>query len=758
MRYLVAFLACFFALALSGCSDLMQVQSEDLMGTSDMTPQYEQDPDNYICKGVASSLPCYCVFCNKESDWPSWLQYLSNFFDATLREGECAVQECSRFTYDDTLSSDDNMFIRTVSVGQGPSFTSTDVGNAFCANSLQIASKWLIGKNAPPEVPSSVRATCWLDRNILPIYMYYTEGKHIDGAKSAEIAGEFDGKGPVLLTTEVWLDSSINSRVRSVKEQIKAYDTCQKCLTVLAVNLSDKDALIKILDDPTYYTNPFDPSAPPKRLSQMVDVVGFGFRANDYESCKSEKVIGDAFAFSRYILTQYSKPTIWLYAGASEGKNVDGTCEWSTAEVRNFYQNLFALTQGMASSGILGFSLYELNDRTGPLPCNGVQGCDFGVFRYDGTQKNPAINTWSTLCRYFSDNPDILGDEKTQYRSPLVFSRNGQGGQCDFVQNTKLFNKLSSEVNPDPAFFETDPVVPDTTSIPEIRCGETCVADHPVPDSGLYDGEPTDPFNPFHCHDLSVPGSLSMIIEETADDLDISSNYYRALVEELNDGYSDILIKCVPQENVSCNPENWDMTAICQGVNDPSYPCFSYFTCTTDPPYKPCLFGFSQTKDYPGKRYPIPSNLMPEIRDCGGADYNPFNPSMSVCNGLKKFERYLLEASAFLETNWEELGRCDSDFTEDDRPWAAYFLATYLYNNESMGDASVNYAPTATLPPISEWISAFRDKNGQCTGGDDNNYIHYVRYRFSNFPSRVMSRYFSALHFCDSNCEDCCGE
>jgi len=89
------------------------------------------------------------------------------------------------------------------------------------------------------------------------------------------------------------------------------------------------------------FRQPFDPNQFTDEYSK-VDAVGFGFRANDYKDCSVENVVGTNYLFSRDILREYSKPTIWLYAGASEGNNFDGSCSWDAGMVHRFYENIYA--------------------------------------------------------------------------------------------------------------------------------------------------------------------------------------------------------------------------------------------------------------------------------------------------------------------------------------------------------------------------------------------------------------------------------
>jgi len=64
---------------------------------------------------------------------------------------------------------------------------------------------------------------------------------------------------------------------------------------------------------------------------------------NDYPYCDMDRVVSENIEFSRYILQNYSKPSIWLYVGASEG----GPCNWKAKDIQDFYSKLLERTGGL---------------------------------------------------------------------------------------------------------------------------------------------------------------------------------------------------------------------------------------------------------------------------------------------------------------------------------------------------------------------------------------------------------------------------
>jgi len=269
------------------------------------------------------------------------------------------------------------------------------------------------------------------------VYIYYTGGNYIDAARTTQIASALDGAGPALVTTEVNYASD-PATIAAVKLQVIAIDHCDKCLTVLAPKDGDMAGVDAILGDTNVYPNG-------KTMAEMVDIVGFGFRANDYPTCDANAAIAESVKFSRDILKAYSKPTIWLYAGASEGGNSDGTCRFEANAVHNFYQEIFSNAQALASAGVIGVSFYEYADRSGPLPCSPGQGCEFGIVTGAG-EKYPEINSFATMCKNYggsagSGNPN----EETDWRPLLIFSRNAEGSKCNMFDINKGFTISSTD-------------------------------------------------------------------------------------------------------------------------------------------------------------------------------------------------------------------------------------------------------------------------------------------------------------------------
>ncbi|GEM_PF-983954 len=729
----------FLAFFTAGCA--LPLSPEEKLGQHDITVPKYSDPADYVCEEVPGGEPCTCMYCEGRGNWVTELaKFIDDWFDANLGAGNCRFESCNMETYLTELEKDSDIHSRTFMLGQGPSFVSTDSANLYCEYSLQLATKWMKGDNFPPRVPLPSRAKCWLERNILPVFMYYTGSTAIDPYRTGEIAQAFDqydqvwpfsasGVGPALITTEVDFDSSDPANIELVKQQIIELDKCDKCLTVLAVKSNDMHALEQILGIPpnwdmTYY--------------DKVDIIGFGFRANDYETCNQDKILYENIKFSRDILKNYHKPTIILYVGASEGNNIAGTCEWSAEKVHNFYQTMFALTQSFASSGIIAMSFYEFVDGTGPLPCDpDVQGCNFGLFNADGTQKHPELNTWSHLCQYY-------GVE--EFRNPLVYSTNGFGQSCDFMQTNKMSNAISYEMNTQQG-LKTDEVKP-IDKEKKLNCGEVCPSEFPMHRQDVFDNTG----NHFSSRDSDGNGiadhcELYPTIEEKADDEDVSATYFRAMLEQ-ESNFKQYAVSCKnPVTSKKCNvykgpdPNHapyYSMAEICAMAGNPP-DCPRNFKCPSGK--KPCAFGVAQCIELPGE-------VNEFTRDCGGTSYYPFDPSMSVCCGINKLREALDRAEVFVANNWAELSKCTDGLDDKERGWTVYYLASNAYYGAGQG----------LQKGVLNTFVYERDKNSDCDG--EQNYIEYLKKTYppnkdgpnNEYGAQIMSRFLDAVEVCDSDC------
>ena len=727
---------------LSGCLALEEngnsaIRLEDRIKSTDITVFSQLSPTGGPCLGDQSSTPCKMMVCRNTT---SWLATLIPWYEIKLDGGNCTFMDSNITIYNDTIGERENdWWIRTFMLGAGATFTSTDRANLYCNYSLQLTTKWMNGNTTVlPEIPNDrqlARTRCWLERNVLPIYIYNTNGTAIDYQRSLDIATAFGnyvhGTGPAILVSDPFFNSSDPMSVQSVTRQIDAFrEGCPKCLVALGVRSGDELALENVLGT----------AAAPKPVKSKVDMVGFGFRNTDYVNCSPDDIIYENFHFSRVVLENYSLPTLWLYVGASKGQpaNNSSNCNWTDESVHNFYQAIFLKTQALASSGVIGMSFYEFSDRTGPLPCAPNQGCDFGLLYGNGSQKLPAMNTWWRACNLFANDT---------YRSPLMYSSNGQSTSCDFLQNRNMYNLFAGEVNAQRMNYTAVPTFPWNVNGVRPSCGEICPSETEMAKPETYDdvvnaatGEPYG-FDLSHC-------KIYPEIEEMTDLFDVSGIYMRAIIEQ-ESGYDPLVASCTINTSTLCNTERpatqtdarnyYTLPEICALALTTG--CHT-ITGAADCPegQKPCGLGIAQCTAIPSR------GIYP---GCPMSNYNPFNPSNSACCGAATLSLKLKTVQVWLNENnglrWNVLTSCQDGISSSERGWVEYYLASNLY-----------YGALALSPYDN--FAAQLNANGPCTGAIPN-YIDYLRNMSDpssppsmNYSAYVMTRYLDAVDKCQSDC------
>ena len=505
-----------------------------------------------------------------------------------------------------------------------------------------------------------------------------------------------------MLTTELSFDGTDPSAVTAVKGQIDAiHSACPKCLLVLALNSTGSAQRMYALQQ--IFGNSSDPNLKSNPYYNEVSLVGFGIRANDYPTCNPADVIGQNYIFSRDVMRLYSKPTIWLYVGASEGNNSAGTCTWDAQSVNSFYENVFSLQQGMASSGIVGASFYEFIDRSGPLPCASGEGCDFGFLYQNGTEKHPEINAWSYICGVFGS--------QLNFRPPLIFSRNTFGESCDVQKTDQILDYIPSDFNTNQG-LNTDEVAP-TPAKKALSCGEACPS-YNYTLSGAYTGSGS--FDSSNCDKYPL-------IDQYADDRDVSSTFFKAIVSQT--GFDPNYVSCA-SASAACNPSGLTLSEICSQAG---LSCPTQVTCPAGE--KVCAYGLAQCTDYPGQYYVENGlGLSSAISGCGGVNYNPFNPAQSACCGLNTLQGDLGKASIFVASHWGQFLACDSGLNDADKLWTTYFIAASYYHGDN----------------VDGYLSGY-----DCKSGSD--FVSYLKGTGNfTYAANVLGAYKSAVSACGSEC------
>ena len=561
---------------------------------------------------------CSCYTCENDSYNPLF----AIVFDPSLKNGECHLISCTSeeefdkladFNSGDESSNPffDKEFMKYFMLGQGPSFAEFQIANEYCNNSMSFSVRWLDGRDDEYPIPSYIRAECFLDKSVLPVYLLYSDNKHVDPQRAEEIARVMTGTlydtGPVIITSELNFNSSdqiINSKVAS---QIYAMShACEKCQIALAPKFQDYTALDLL--NPTRH----------QTTSSQVDLV-YGVDYRDLPYCTSDQLISDILNYSGTIWYDYGKPSLVAYIALAPGYNPTGNCNWTEEAVSTFYHQLPFYAPLFVKNGIIGVAPYRLYARSiDPLNCS-----DCYLLTSSGSSaSNPDYRlnrigyNWFKSCRtYYTSYGQI----------PLVMPNN-RNTLCTFGSNPAMY--LTGESTTTALDFNetTDQL---SRSEPFYKCDACFITKEFAWDVGTASIDE---------HFCEVYPSLDIF----ADMYDIDPAMLRAIT------YRESSFEpCLINDNVALNSRRCGHKIT--SVSSPECGDFN-----ARPGHKICAFGISQLTTPPEYLWEdgslfyngVPAREEAERCTIGDEEFDPFNPEHAFC------------VSAQLMKKWT--GKCDN--------------------------------------------------------------------------------------------------
>ncbi len=699
---------------------------------------------------------CIAMVCqNKSPTFP-----FNIFFDSSLKGGNCTFEECNETKFSDIVHGNyPNKMIRLFMYGAGHSMLSFSDANAYCNNSMKMSVKWLTGsKYSGYKLPTKERAECFLDKNVIPVYILYSNFTNADADRAGEIAKELSGAGPAIIVSEAELDNSNASRYAMVKDQLSRMKAnCPKCLIALGVKMngsSEYNVTQELFSDSSVLDN--------------VDLLAYGINSRYFPQCKPDLPIWYANNFSKFMLRNYTRPSLITYVLFDQANSSDNSCTWSNESVDTAYSLLYSYVDAFVMNGIIGVSVYSLYG-LGPLGCT---NCAF---------INPNFDSGSG-CSY-SSNPQEAESRFSNYFGlcqayytgiggnmsgiiPAVFSTGSRS--CDFASyNSNIHNYIK----------ETDsgvePMLPDSY---KIEAADTffscmgCIRNGIIPTDFVSSLIPNPSSR--ECSDYDKP------IEIAADAFDMDPVLLRAIIwQESN--FDQCAMSFVPESWNTCNTKNIpkeDLLLSCcptpdkhyEDLDDTSYsitPCHpeSYFATKgrKGGECKPCAYGLAQVIEYPSsiyKQYGDSLSSVPAVSACaanatedGYPDFSPFRAYDGPCAYAYKFMTdYLPKAQDMVNSHLSELGLSSSDPDYEDRKtWYAVFLALdSMFGHQSKPAChassesqldwiehfsrqknrnSASECTAATFPEEDKCIgNPAYEKRKQCCGNKD--FLDYVRY------------------------------
>lgn len=685
---LVVFVCLFFAFF--GCTeDARDLQKQKSLQEELRPKIYNLNASHDIIDSPLPEGKCIGMMCpTKTPPWPFKL-----FFDQSLKGVQCSFEEIPEINKE-FIEKNHILFFM---YGAGDSFYSFSKANTYCKNSMKLSVKWLKATENGYPIPDKKRAECMLEKEVIPVYILYSNPKNIDVKRAAEIAKALNGAGPLIIVSDAELNLTNDKAkdkelIEKIKEQIIALKkNCPNCLIALGVKLDGEteyeNGQIK-LDAKNEYKiiqRLFDKNDISfTEFNKSVDLIAYGMNSHYFKTCESSKIMYTANEYSDFVLKNYQKPSLILYALFDKAKSADESCEWTKTAVGNAYSELSLLPK-FVSNGIIGVSLYSFYGIGGALgPENCVDcafmeskeigdTCDYNIIWTPKTE--PFFSNYMGFCQAYYEG---LG--KMSGITPLIFSTGWKN--CEVYNPNIGGNILSTDT-------ETTLLRPDeikkqiiNPSSPFFSCSG-CIGKNitKMPESikeNSGEKEICSKFNP--------------LLETEADRFDMDAVILRAAVwQESN--FDPCAVSYVPKDKTGCNNEQ------IYSFTNPDRCCANVFTeyyvdkedlehpvtpCKPDSFFvnapekkgdkcKPCAYGIAQAIDYPLEVYNKMKITIPEVvRVCTKKDdFNPLRPADSACAYAYQYMYEKLPEAKKLTEEFVTL----NTITDGQKEWYTTFFA-----------------------------------------------------------------------------------
>lgn len=716
---------------------------------------------------------CYCMLCTHE-DAQTWPYNI--LFDQNLYEGSCSFfADCNEESLNEKIEQEYTP--APFMLGMGPRPWDFTFANSFCNNSLSFVTHWLVSDGEEYVMNDLEETRCFLENNVIPMYVFYSNSTAIDSDSAREIAEKVNDFGPVILVSEIDFDSSNPDVVEQVKQQILAMrDACPAspssfgdttaepyCLIAVAPKLNDYEGLDALLSDPA--------------IANSVDMVAVGVNSRylNSDECKAASLYYEALNFSEYAWHNYSKPVIWPYMLFDpDSTNKEGTCHWSQFEVNEAYFDFYGKVLPSAiRSGVVGaapYLFYALGEPADPLGC---PGC--GLITVSGAELVPngdLFHSWFYGCQKYlpEKNHIILSFPKEEagtcnlgFSGGLFLDKKittGQAAGYYFASDEEeetIFSCLSciqrdfgceesdyedgGKCDPDPYGFE------EYKNNLEYYCGgfeeldlwasirgidPALVRALAFHESGLNIANPGSSYcavsfpvsighscNPLNVWIVEDPDYLKYPHDPTAHCQDEIISQFESdgieslTVQEYNEMVGQDLVDGSPNSKIK--PCAYGLMQIASG-----YP-YTYWSENLD-------YGYSEQLLAPGTdplnaQHVLSDGFISAMQSCGPeGEFNPFNGSHNACMGtwiLKgKIEVAENQVNNAL-SNPEAAEALDLD-NNIKKKWLTTFLAIYGYagyDHSNMDIANTN-----------GWLHNFvfnRMTEEECEANEDDEFVHY---------------------------------
>ncbi len=437
-KMLLAALLALGMLLFAGC--LSQVNGNDKFNDSNNPTVYKYSRyvlNKTIDPSIDPLAPCTAMMCSKEQ--ASETSFFKKLFgggvlEFTLNNSNCQFIRTNTTQYADIINTSISSKSGGVNcnltnpltgkleeklcspryfmLGQGSNAPDYARAQMYCSGQLKMPVSWAIPNSTTGKLDKNVsptRLACYLERDQMPVVVWYSQGKWMNTEEYKKLAASFNKPsdtpsitGPVMLTTEAFLDPTMPDSANANNPRILNFNAldatasqlrmikqnCPKCLSVLALKpvfnssgMPDICALDYLLNNNATRARPDECKAEYNGqqglydsrtdLWKFTDLVGVGFVANeenDLPSCSLEGDIGRYLSYSRATLRQFYKPGVWYAVGMATGPTATPECSITDSDLSNAYDALIGYVPAFVSSGIVGMAPYRFSDDPTGLP------------------------------------------------------------------------------------------------------------------------------------------------------------------------------------------------------------------------------------------------------------------------------------------------------------------------------------------------------------------------------------------------------
>ncbi len=419
---------------LSGCLQTV--------GGDEYSQQYAQGIEERIAISDPSELEqceignCYCMVCKNGSTL--WGTSFNN-----LIGGNCYLEtDCNSDTVNEirNKTATPDLAIREFMLGQGPTISDFANANKYCSFKLKMAVEWLVGNaDEPYRMPDAGRAFCLLSREVMPVYVLYSNGENIDSTRARDIgdylategANVWEGRwsdgpvGPNIVIAEIDFNASDADAV--AQEIIALNQGCRNdrseggmlnCWVAVAPKIGDADALDAVM----------------AQVGDQVDVIAFGVNGQYVDSCVNGRVspvkmMNQVANFSEYALYVYGKPSLIPYILFDPGSHDKNGCEWRSGDIAQAYAQF--LPKGiyrLREKGVIGMAPYSFNASSFGSVANPLKCVDCAV-----ASNEQWMRAYYGGCQAYTNISSNQGNYGS-FGNEILFP-NASGTSCDFGGN-----------------------------------------------------------------------------------------------------------------------------------------------------------------------------------------------------------------------------------------------------------------------------------------------------------------------------------